>query len=114
MLERAKQDSPPAQVVPRPPAALDGDWTSLCPSCPATFPPAATSSTTACRWYGGLRPAAVPLQHLQGEGVGLYLAMSCPHLPRLAEIMEGLVRHQEHQDLVLGSELQGAVQPSPL
>ncbi len=54
------------------------------------------------------------LQHLQGEGVGFYLAVPSLHLPRLAEVVEGLVRHQEHQDLVFAPELQGAVQPFPL
>lgn len=36
---------------------------------------------------------AVPLQHLQGEGVGFYLAVASCHLPCLAEVVEGLVGH---------------------
>src|ERR687894_3154351 len=60
------------------------------------------------------RPVAIPLQHLQREGVGLYLAVSSTHLPRLSKVVESLVRHQEHQHLVLGPELQGTVQPPPL
>ena len=43
-------------------------------------------------WRSPIR--AVQLQHLEGEGVGLYLAVSSFHLPRLAEVVEGLVGHK--------------------
>ena len=46
-------------------------------------------------WYSGIGTAAVLLQYLQGERVGFYLAVSPLHLPRLAKVVESLVRHQE-------------------
>jgi hypothetical protein len=61
----------------------------------------------------GISPFAVMLQYLQDEGVGFYLAMPSRHLPGLAKVVEGLMRHQEHQNFVFVLELQGSVQPLP-
>jgi hypothetical protein len=48
---------------------------------------------------------AVLLQYIEGEGVGLYFAVSSLHLLRLAKIVEGLVCDQEHQYLLFASKL---------
>jgi hypothetical protein len=61
------------------------------------------SPLTATSWPG-IRFLAVLLQDPQGKGVGLYLAVSSFHLPRPAKLVEGLVRHQEHQYLVFAPE----------
>lgn len=53
----------------------------------------------------GIRPPTVPLQRIEGEGVGLYLPVPPLHLPRPAEVVKGLVGDQEHQNLVLAPEL---------
>ncbi len=50
-------------------------------------------------------PLAVLLQHFEGEGVGLYFAVSSLHLLRLAKIVEGLVCDQEHQYLLFAPKL---------
>src|SRR5215212_447604 len=55
--------------------------------------------------YPGVRPVAVLLQYIEGEGVGLYFAVSSLHLLRLAKIVEGLVCDQEHQYLLFASKL---------
>src|SRR5215212_11967724 len=103
-----------SQVVPRAPAAFDRAHTSL---------PLGPSSPLILRLFhrqlcvggcGGFRPVTIPLQHLQGEGVGLYLAMSSLNLLSLAKVVECLVRYQEHQHLVLAPKVQGAIQPPPL
>jgi len=63
------------------------------------------SSTIARRSFYDVTPVTIVLQHLQGEGVGFYLAVPSLHLSRLAKIVESLVRYQEHQDLVFAPEL---------
>jgi hypothetical protein len=94
--------------VPPPPTVFDRVHTPLPPGlAPFTF--TAVSSTTVCRWHDDVRPVAILLQHLQGKGVGFYLAVSSFHLPRLAKIVESLMRSQEHQYLVFAPELQGTV-----
>src|SRR5215212_9176403 len=94
-----------SQVVPRAPAAFDRAHASL---------PLGPSSPLILRLFhrqlcvggcGGHRLVAIVLQHLEGEGVGLYLAVSSFHLPHLTEVVESLVRYQEHQNLVFAPEL---------
>jgi hypothetical protein len=46
--------------------------------------------------------------------VGFYFAMPSRRLLRLAEVVEGFGGHQEHQDFVFASKLEGTVQPFPL
>src|SRR5918997_3371994 len=102
-----------SRVAPRAPAALDRAHASLhlgvSPLILRLF-----RRLPRVGGYGDARHVVIALQHLQGEGVGLYLAVPSFHLPRLAEVVEGLVRHQEHQHLVLAPELKGTVEPSPL
>jgi hypothetical protein len=63
------------------------------------------SSTIARRSFYDVTPAAIVLQQLQGEGVGFYLPVPSLHLPGLAQIVESLVRYQEHQNLVFAPKL---------
>jgi len=63
-------------------------------------------SSTIARWsIYDVTPVAIVLQHLQGEGLGFYLPVPSLYLPRLAQVVESLVRYQEHQDLVFAPEL---------
>src|SRR3712207_3656487 len=102
-----------SRVAPRAPAALDRAHPSLHLG-PSPLILRLFRRLPRVGGHGDVQPVAVPLQHLQGEGVGLYLAVSSFHLPRLAEVVEGLVRYQEHQRLVLAPEFKGAVEPPPL
>ena len=68
------------------------------------------SSTIARRSFYDVTLVAIVLQHLQGEGVGFYLAAPSLHLPSLAKVVESLVRYQEHQDLVFALELYSGLQ----
>jgi hypothetical protein len=66
---------------------------------------AAISSTIARRSFYDATPVAIVLQHLQGEGIGFYLAVPSLHLPRLTKVVESLVRYQEYQYLVFAPKL---------
>jgi hypothetical protein len=76
---------------------LLGCATGDAPHLVQVYPPnhVAISPTTGYLCLVGVRPIAIVLQHLKGEGVGFYLAVPSLHPPRLAEVVKKrLVRHK--------------------